>query len=297
MMTLEPSRFLTRRYLNLDQVALHASSEAEGFGVANLLDDARSQVWRATSTDAAHVDLDLGQALPVNCLAVVNHNLSYKGRITISAGAAQGGAERLAIEEDAWECLWGADECAADEHGADGYPSNEERARYFPAGSLRLIYLAELVSARWWRVGLVGPTWADEYNPAGLIQAGAIIPGFYFRSDRRVCAPLAAGPGSETKLEYSDGGQHWRAEGPHYRGGKYKFEQLDAGQAVGSWWDLLQEVDVGLSFVADFFPGAASQVLRLRHQIYCHQPKSQGQPISLDRMTRGALTLEVRESY
>ena len=294
-MALSPPRFLTRRYLDLDQLAIFASSEATGFGVANLLDEARTQVWRATSAEAAHVDLDLGLALPVNCLAVVQHNLSYEGVIQISAGADQGGAELLEHEEDAWECLWGADECAADEHGADGYPSSEELARYFPAGTLRLIYLPQLVSARWWRIGLVGPAWADQYNPSGLIQAGAILPGFYFQADRGVSAPLPLGPDDDSKLDYAEGGQHWRDEGPRYRGGKYPFQQLEEGQAVGSWWDLLQEVGVGVSFVADYFPGATSQVLRLRNQLYCHQVKIQ--PINLSRVVKGALTLEVRESY
>ncbi len=289
---LGPPRFLTRRYLSGAQV--YASGSAADMGPANLLDGDRTMRWRATSAQEAYVDLDLGEIKPVNCLAIVQHNLSYDGELEIKAGAAQGGGELLTAAHDAWEPLWGADECPADEHDADGFPTDEERAKYFPAGTLRLIYLEGLVLPRWLRVTLAGPTWADEFNPGGLIQAGTIIPGCYFEADRRVVEPLQLGPEETSKLDYAEGGQLWLDEEARFRGGQYKFERLAPEMAIGGWYDLLQEVGVGRHLVADFFPGARSQVLRLRNQFYCHLTKLQR--ISLDRMVKGALSLEIRES-
>ncbi len=291
-MALGPPRFLTRRYLGGAQV--YASGSAAALGVANLLDEDRTMLWRADSASEAYVDLDLGEIKPVNCIAMIQHNLSYDGGLEIRAGAAQGGGELMTVAYDAWEPLWGGDESPADEHDADGFPTDEERAKYFPAGTMRLIYLDQLVLPRWLRVYLHGPTWADEYNPTGLIQAGIVIPGCYFEADRRVSAPLPLGPEETSKLDYAEGGQVWVDEGARFRGGQYKFDNSAAGVALGGWYDLLQEVGVGKHLVADLFPGAISQVLRIRNQFYCHLTKFQR--ISLDRMVRGGLALEIRES-
>jgi|Deesub1362A_J573_1020465.scaffolds.fasta_scaffold01721_9 hypothetical protein len=272
-----------------------ASGEEPGLGAGNLLDEARSLVWRAPSSSEAWVDVDLGEALPINAVAVVNHNLSYEGSFEIAAGDSQGSADALNISLEAWEPLWGVDECGADEHGADGYLSSEERERYFPAGSLRLVYLDELIVARWVRIRFLGPTWADQFNPDGKIQCGVLVVGYALESARLPSGPLPLGPQDSSRLAYSEGGQCFRDPGPAYRMGRYQFQFVRGEQVAGGWYDLLQEVGVGKSFVADFFPDAPSQVLRIRNQIYGHLTKLA--PIKLTRGIWGGVVLDIRESW
>jgi hypothetical protein len=286
------ARFITRRYLK--EASFTVSGTSGDMGPANLLDHDRTQVWRAPSGLEAYADFDLGEEKPWNAIVIVSHSLGYEGGFEIWAGSSPGQADILSETYDAWEPLWGYDECLYDEHGYDGFPTEEERERYFPAGSLRIIYLSQLIMARYGRLVMAGPAWSSEQNPDGLIQAGCIIPGYYFQADRPVGLPLPLGPEDNSILDYGPAGQLLSDEGPRFRAGRYTFEASHINQLMGPWYDALQEIGVGKPFVADFFPGMDSQVIRIRNQLYCHLVKI-NQP-NWNRPRHGDIVLEVRES-
>lgn len=289
---MEYSRFITRRYLK--DISFTSSGAAGDLGSANLLDHDRTQVWRAPSGQEAFLDFDLGTEKPWNAIVIVSHSLSYNGAFEVWAGSSQGQSDILMESHDAWETLWGFDECLFDEHGFDGFPTEEERGLYFPAGSLRIIYLGAQVMARFGRLVMTGPAWSDEQNPNGYIQAGCVIPGVYFRADRPISIPLTLGPEDGSRLDYGPAGQLWTDEGPWHRAGRYVYQASRIKNLMGAWYDTLQEVGVGKPFVADFFPGMDIQSIRIRNQLYCHLVKLN--PPNWNRPRRGDMVLDVRES-
>lgn len=286
------ARFLLPTYM-LD-ATVTASGEETGFGASNALEtQERSLVWRAPAGSGAHLDFVFSEPETVNAIVIANSSLSYEGAYLLEGGSTPGDDDVFSAEFDAWEPLWAIDEMPIDLHSIDGYPSLVELPSYYPSGTLRLKYFNDLPMAKYWRLNFQGPAWESEFNPDGRIQAGAVILGAYLQADRRIKAPDGSHPKDETKLVYTEGNQHSKDEGPRYRENHVVFENLDAAQVMGPWYDMVQALGVGTCFVADLYPGANSQVVRIRNQLYCYLTKTNSMP--MDGLY-GQVTLDIREA-
>jgi hypothetical protein len=293
---MDSSRFLLPWYMD-DAAAIGQSSEETGFESDNVVDiEERGTVWRASSATTAYVDIQLDDDHPVNLIAILNHNMDYDSSFTLRGGSTQGAEDLYADDTfDCWEPLWGVDECVVDDHGADGYLTYRERDMFYPFGSVRLYYLSDTVNCEYWRLSYSGNTWGvTTENPNGYIETGAILLGPYIESDSPVNDTTYVGPQDDGNIIYNEAGGHWKDRGASYRGGEYPYSQQEGSAIMGAWYDMLQELGTGKSFIADWFYGAGSQALRVRNQMYCHLTTMNKPKLKIP--FTGDLVLKVRES-
>ena len=223
-------------------------------------------------------------------LALIQHNLSYDGVITLQAGSAPGTSDLMDQAYPAWEPLFGLGEGGLGQYGLGGYLTPEQVQTFFPAGTLRIIYFDE-VRARYWRLLL-----EDADNPNGYLQAGRVILDFYRQSSRMVASGMKITAQDPSKVSYSKGGQAWRDARTKYRTGTYRYQYIPENQTYGLFFAMLQELGVGVSFVADFFHGDSQVSRRLHNQLYCHIPAGALPPLENLTPNYGHVTLTVRES-
>ena len=275
---------------DVDRATLSASSASPNLPVKNLQDQQRTKKWRAAGCAGEHVGIDFGAVKPVSALALIQHNLTYDGRITITAGSSAGAGDLFSQTWPAWEPLFGFGEGGFGEHGLGGYLTPDEAATYFPAGTMRLIYFDE-VRARYWRVTL-----ADAANPDGWLEAGRLILGCFRQSTRMVSSPMRITPQDPSLVTYSKGGQAWRDAQTKFRMGSYRYEYIPDNQTYGLFFAMLQELGAGVSFAADFFHGDRQMSRRLHNQLYCHIPAGALPPLENVSPNYGHVELTVRES-
>ena len=285
-MSAEQPRFILQSHA--DQAQLSASSAATHLPVSNLTSPLRGKVWRTTSAADQYLDLDLGAERDCNVLALVDHNLTFHGTLGLQAGDSPGDNSRLDAEFEAWEPIWGAGEGGAGLHGAGGYLSPEEVATYYPAGTLRIIYFPQK-AARHWRLSLHDPD-----HPQGYLQVGRIFLHYFRGAGVGVAEPMENLARDPSRLSYSKGGQVWRDRETKFRDSAYQFNDIPSHHIYGLWFAMKQELGVGRSFVADFFPGDPQSSRRLMNQFYCHLVEIDS--IKTEADGRAHLKLSVRES-
>ncbi|MBI4800626.1 MAG: hypothetical protein HY794_18200 [Desulfarculus sp.] len=274
----------------VDSATLSASSANGALPVANLQIDLRNKVWQATGCASEYVDIDIGSLRPFTGVAIANHNLTASGIFTLSAGTIPGGSDLYAQAFSAWEPLLGAGEGWSGQYGAGGYLTAADIAKFYAAGSLRLFYFTQTL-ARYWRLGLADPT-----NPEGAVRVGRIYLDAYRNSSRGVLPGAENGTQDPSKVVYTPGGQQRRNQRIQYKTARYQFDHTPGAETYAFWFDLMQEVGVGRSFVGDFMPNATNMAQRLRNQIVCFIPEGGLRPITLQRQDMGAVEIEVQEA-
>jgi hypothetical protein len=275
---------------DIDAATLTASSEANGLPVENLQSDFRKRVWRSTALDGQYVDIDFGETKACNALALVNHNLTASGEITLTAGTSAGDNSLLDVTFDAWEPLFGLGEGGFGLHGWGGFLTAEEIATYLPAGTMRLYYFTDAVTARYWRVAFSDPT-----NPDGYIEAGRILMDSYQEAIDGI-ARLGNVPVDPSTVQYSKGGQAWRNRQTPYRTAQAQISAIHEEDIYSLWYALAQEVGVGRSFVADLLAEGDNVGMRLHNQLYCHIPQGGISEIVVTPPAVGSFNLSLRES-
>jgi hypothetical protein len=275
---------------DVDRATLTASSASPSLPVKNLQDQQRTKKWRTTGCAEEHVDIDFGAVKPANALALIQHNLTYDGQITITAGSSPGASDLFSQTWPAWEPLFGFGEGGSGVHGLGGYLTPAEVETYFPAGTMRLIYFDE-VRARYWRITL-----ADAGAPDGWLEAGRLILDYCRQSTRMVSSPMRITPQDPSLVTYSKGGQAWRDAQTKFRTGTYRYEYIPDNQTYGLFFAMIQELGAGVSFAADFFHGDSQVSRRLHNQLYCHIPAGALPPLENVTPNYGHVELTVRES-
>lgn len=81
-MTIQYTRNLI---LDLTEDGLSAYSEAESWGVENLLTNSPQDKYRSTGLSAEYIDIDFGSAVTIDQLAIIEHNLTSGATITLKA--------------------------------------------------------------------------------------------------------------------------------------------------------------------------------------------------------------------
>ncbi len=230
-----------------DAATLTASSQATGFPASNLHDQFRTRQWRTTGCTSEYVDIDFGEEAYVSGLALVNHNLSVTGAVTVTAGTSIGDDSLLSVGFDAVEPALGVGEGGIGEHGFGGYLTEEEIAKY--STDPVAIYYFPGTSARYWRVAF-----QDADNSEGYIAVGRMILCEVLDSSRLPSQGVRFVPVDEThrRTKRSLGGQKWSNRQPRYRRLEINLQYIPP---TSVWWDIvamLREVGTSWDFVTDY---------------------------------------------
>lgn len=286
----------------VDSATLGASSQNPALPVGNLQIDLRNKVWQATGCVSEYVDIDFGAPKPFTGIAIANHNLTAAGTFTLNAGSAPGAQDLLSQPFNAWESLAGAGQGWAGQYGAGGFPSSTDIAKLYAAGSLRIFYFANQVQARYWRLGI-----SDPANPAGVVQVGRIYLDAYRVSSRGILPDSAgggaaaggsseSGPQDPSKVFFTPGGQQRKNQRTQFKSALFQFDHTPGSETYSFWYDFMQEVGVGRSFVGDFMPDSTNTAQRLRNQMVCFILEGGLRRIKMQRQDMGLVELEVQEA-
>ena len=197
--------YYDNKFDNVNLTDIQVSSQVSTLPKANLQNTFRTKVWRATDCEDELVQWDYGEDIPVNYIAVINHNLTYSGqmRYTISSTGLYTGDIYNSGWLEAQEAVIGYGEGEYGGHGYGGYLlPNEQNA--LSAGLIRIINLNGTYAGRYHRIGF-----KDSTNPDGYIECGRIFNGKYFEPERNFSYNWGYTVQEATQKTYSIGGQVW----------------------------------------------------------------------------------------
>lgn len=187
-----------------DAATLAASTAASGYPATNVQDKLRKRCWRTTDVSGETLTIDMGEAVYCNALALINHNLTCSGAITIEASNLASFATLLLDQdEDACHEIIGYGEGGYGMAGYGGAIPEALRPIYDPE-PVRVIYLDEAVAARYWRITLT-----DAGNSAGYLEVGRIFLCLYEEFSRLISYDSEYGGLDESQSMRSLGGQLW----------------------------------------------------------------------------------------
>jgi hypothetical protein len=237
-----------------DAAVLTPSSAAAGYPAACLQDAQQTRTWRTTGLTGASLAIDLGAAQYCSCLALINHNLTFNGKVRVQAAAVPDFGTLLKDDEyDAWPDIIGAGEGGAGQHGAGGVLLDSER-RYYVPNPLRILYFEppegqDHVSARYWRL-----LFEDAGNPDGFVEIGRIFLGLYDEYARNPGYGWGYSYQDDSSITRSPGGQPWTDRRLPYRILDLPWK---AFLNEDKYWRLaffLKQVGISRDFVIDCFP-------------------------------------------
>jgi len=246
-MTLINARLIwENRYF--DAGILAASTSATGYPVGNLQDRQRSRKWRSTSISGQYVNVDFKASRPFNAVVLIDHNLTFNGTLTLAASDSPGGGSDLfGSTVDAWPDLigYGEDRYGFLEYGGKFY---EEDRAYMVPRPIRIIYLDDVVEARYLRVGFT-----DAGNTDGYLELGRMFACLY--TDMGInFSSIHHEAIDNTDVQVTIGGQAWGVQLPIRNSITLTFDWLDYAD---KYWNLkFMGSKMGLteSFVIDCFP-------------------------------------------
>lgn len=200
------------------------------------------------------MNVDFGQARPFNAIAIIDHNFTFDGTVTITASNTQGGSDLVNITVPVWQELIGYGE---DRYGYLDYGGGkffEEDRQYMVPRPIRVIYLNEHgydepIEARYLRL-----TFNDAGSSPDYFQFGRLLVGLY--DDFGINFSQV----QHEVLDDSDiqvvqgGGQFWGTRSPTRNGLSLSFDWLDYAD---KYWLLLHmgnKMGLNNDFLIDCFP-------------------------------------------
>lgn len=279
-----------------DAAVLTPSSAAPGYPAACLQDAQQTRTWRTTGLGDEFLAIDLGESQYCTCLVLVNHNLTFSGRVRVQAADDPDFAALLKDEEyDAWPDIIGAGEGGAGQHGAGGVLLDSER-RYYVPNPLRIIYFEpplgeDHVSARYWRL-----LFNDPDNADGFVESGRLFLGLYDEYAKKPGYGWGYSYQDDSAITRSPGGQPWTDRRLPYRILRLPWKNF---LNEDKYWRLaffLKQVGISRDFVIDSFPdGRPSE--RFYTALYGRISDSVGIPeISADENKYSGVELTIIES-
>lgn len=183
-------RFMWSNYF--DSATVTTSSEAADYPVAMLQNRWKSEIsgWRSTGLAAEWVIADLGSPKAVQAFVFENMNLTTGATVELGGHAS----DPTAV---------GA--------GATTFHIHITVTAAMVAAKRIVIFLAAAETYRWWRLLMT-----DAGNGAGYISASRIYLGPHFEPVRGYRTEWKRVPGSDSTVDYSDGGQASVTERPMF---------------------------------------------------------------------------------
>lgn len=250
-----------------DAATLTAGSEVSGFPAVNVQEKLRKRVWRTTGVSGETLLIDMGETVDCSALALINHNLTCEGVISIEAAATSGFSTLLLDTEDtACHEIIGYGEGGYGMFGYGGAIPEELRPIYDPE-PVRVIYFNEIIQARYWRL-----TMTDAGNSAGYLEVGRIFLCLHEEFARQMSYDAEYSGVDESQAERSLGGQLWIDEVPIYRTFTAMWKAFRREDLNWPFLHFVRSVGTKKYFVVDALPdGQPSD----RHvmKLYCRLPE------------------------
>jgi hypothetical protein len=249
---------------DVENGVITASSEAANFPVANLIDPLRSITWRSQNINNPYLTVDKLAPRYCTVIALINHNLTYKGQIKIKSSnlADFSVLEREEVTFDAWEPIIGYGEGGYGMHGYGGQFQEADRLFYTP-NPIRAMYLSP-EEARYERITFDDPTNTDGYIEVGIVFCGLYDeypnPEFGFSYDSR----------DESEHNYTPGGVRWTDIVPARRLQEFPYEVFDDAY---KYWQMVfwaNKVGMGKSFIIDPLHNSAKASEPYFTRMYAH---------------------------
>jgi hypothetical protein len=208
----------------------------------------RTQVWRSTGLAGQWVKWDYGAEETCYYVALVNHNLTSAGEITVTVSENADYSFPVYEETfDAWEPVFGFGEGGFGDHGFGGYLPNSTLAELAP-GAIRVLYFGQAVSGRYWKIEL-----SDDANGDGYFEIGRIFNGLYWEPPRNFKLGWQFIPGDSSTVDYSAGGSPWTDVGSK----QYSVSMDLKIQSSDVWWtlvDMLRRWGIRKDIIISLFP-------------------------------------------
>ena len=156
----------------IDDSTLSGGSWETSLPLDNLKDGAISLVARSTDDANASTkfDIDLGAAYSVRTVALVNHNLSSVAQVKVTGGTTAGASDVYDSDwQDAYSLTFGADGI---EWESDGWWPGAGADEYTASPWTFFCPMADVKTARYWRVEIDDTTNADGYVQVGRVWIG-----------------------------------------------------------------------------------------------------------------------------
>lgn len=278
-----------------DAAALTPSSQVATLPAVNLQDPLRQRVWRTTGLEDPYIIADLGSPTdpedvrpPVMALALINHNLTRSGQVTVQASLNADFSSLLLNQTfPAWGYIIGAGEGGAGGPFLAGGGLADCQRSYYAPNPLRTLYLTgEPLECRgFWKI-----SFSDPANPAGYIEVGRMFPTFFDDYKFDFAYPWDLGGVDDSSVEYSRGGQPWTDRRPVRRGLRFGWNSRFCDEDK-YWRFFFMVLQMGISrdWVIDPFPEGVSS--RFFTSLFGRFDPGQRLPI-LSQQFRGSSDME-----
>ena len=203
-----------------DDATLTATSAA--LAVANLQDMQQQVVWSSTSAAAQTITIPLSVSRSINCVGLMNHNLSSDATIRVQ-GASDAGFTSVLFDTtyDALDPSFGWGEFPWGMVGWGGYSSEGWEYQF-------TVKWITLTVARYWRLIITDTTNADGY-----VQAGRLILGQYWTPHANMQWGYSLDWHDPSEVVRTRGGS-WRSDNKTpYRVSSVHVRWLDVVEAAG----------------------------------------------------------------
>lgn len=239
------------RFFN--NATLTPSSAATNFPVANLKDRLRKRTWHTIGLTNQCLTVDFGAPQYCTQISLVNHNLTFDGKICVQASDDPAFGTLLKDNlYDAWVDIIGFGEGGAGEHGAGGVFLEEERF-YFAPEPIRIIYFDPVgddhVRARYWRLWFV-----DAANPDGYIEIGIVFLGLFDDYAKKFAYDWEYTGQDDSNITTSKGGQDWIDRVPYRRLVRLPWNAFSNEDKYWRFSFFLGKVGKVKDFIIDMFP-------------------------------------------
>lgn len=236
-----------------DAATLTPSSAATNFPAVNVQDKLRKRTWRTTGLTGQYLTADLGQSLYCTCLALINHNLTFAGKVTVQASDDPAFGTLLKDDEyDAWADIIGYGEGGFGGHGFGGVILEADRAYYAPE-PIRIIYFDPVgddqVMARYWRL-----RFTDAANPDGYLEVGRVFLGLFDEYAKQFSYGWEYAGEDDSEITYSVGGQPWIDRRPLRRALKLSWRAFSREDKYWRFLFFLRQVGLSRDFIIDPVP-------------------------------------------
>lgn len=236
-----------------DGATLTPSSAEANFPVANLKDKLRKRTWRTTDLSSESLKVDFGESLYCTCLALISHNLTFSGKVTVQASDDPAFGTLLKNDEyDAWADIIGYGEGGFGAHGYGGGILEAERSYYAPE-PIRIIYFDPVgddqVQARYWRL-----LFSDAANPDGYFEIGRVFLGLFDEYAKQFGYGWDYTGEDDSQATYSVGGQPWIDRRPLRRVLRLSWQAFSNEDKYWRFLFFLRQVGLSWDFLIDPLP-------------------------------------------
>lgn len=202
---------------------LTASSAVADLPVTNLQHPHRRNMWRSTSHTGQWVKADLRERKDIDYIAIVDHNLTSTGTITITASNSSDMSSPVYSGTHAAHTLY-------------PWPTNR--------GVIRVIVLPSIVDARYWLISFTDASSTDLYIEAGRIFIGqSFVPSNNIDFGWRLIAE------DRSQVSYADSGTPYTAIYPNRSMIEITASQVDYTDLYSALLPIMDEFGCRKDFI------------------------------------------------